>query len=327
MAVVKQDAAGQTSWVRRFGSASEDGGNEIETDDDGNVYVLALSIGAFNDGRTVWPNEGLHDSYVMKLRPDGTLVWTQKIAGSGRQRVRGIELTGGNAVLVTGEAFGETKIGSTTYSIPGSEYDIFTARLDAGTGQVQRSARYGTGGVRDFGRGIAGDMVGSSRLSGGFTGSIDFGGGVRVDGTAGAVGAFVTRIDPDGTPRWANGIVSTVSIEGGENVTDPAGNVYVSGFFTGDTTWSTTTGSPMRLSTPVQKAFVAKYDAGGRLVWLSVPSVTNVRTVTDELFLAPAGRLVVNGQVFGSVQYPMTAAYSAPSPTNKDMYILSLNTG
>ena len=326
MAVVKQDAGGQTLWVRRFGSASEDGGNEIETDDAGNVYVLALSIGAFSDGRTTFPNEGLHDSYVMKLRPDGTHVWTQKIAGSGRQRVRGIELTAGGAVLVTGEAFGETKIGSDTYSIPGSQYDVFTARLDAGTGQVLRSARYGTSGVLDFGRGIAGDLAGDSRLSGTFTGSIDFGSGARVTGRTGTTGVFVTRIGADGSARWATGVTSTASIQGGENVTDAAGNVYVTGDFSGDTTWNTTSGSPIRLSSTPQRAFVAKYDPAGKLLWVSAPSVTDVRTVADELFVAPAGRLVVNGQVYGSVQYPTTARYSAASAP-KDMFILSLNRG
>ncbi len=59
---------------------------------------------------------------------------------------------------------------------------------------------------------------------------------------------------------------------------------------------------------------------------MSAPSVTDVRTVADELFVAPAGRLVVNGQVYGSVQYPTTARYSAVSAA-KDMFILSLNRG
>ena len=325
MAVVKQDVNGQTLWVRRFGSATEDGGNEVETDDAGNVYVLALSVGAFNDGARVWPNEGLHDSYVMKLRPDGSLVWTQKIAGSGRQRARGIEVTGGGAVLVTGEAFGETKIGSATYAIPGREYDVFTARLDGATGQVLRSARYGTTGVLDFGRGIAGDSTGASRVSGSFTSAIDIG-ARRVTGTAGQTGVFVARVEADGSTRWANGIVSNTSIQGGENVTDAAGNVYVTGDFSGNTTWNTTSGNPIRLSSTPQRAFVAKYDPAGKLLWVSAPSVTDVRTVADELFVAPSGRLVVNGQVYGSVQYPTTARYSAVSAA-KDMFILSLNRG
>lgn len=327
MVLVKQARGGQTQWVRRYGSATEDGGNEVETDADGNVYVLALSVGDFNDGTTIWANEGAHDSYVMKLRPDGTRVWTQKIAGRGRQRARGIEVTAGGAVLVTGEAFGQTVIGADTYLNPGDTYDVFTARLAGSDGRVLDSASYGTGGVVDYGRGIAGDPAGGSRVSGTFTGSIAFGGGVGVATAPGQTAAFAVRVDANGNPVWANSVRSNNSIQGGENVTDAAGNLYMTGDFSGNTTWSTTSGDPIAMSSSVAKAFVAKYDPAGKLIWVSAPSVTNNRTTGDELFLVPGGRLVVNGQVFGTVQYPGTAAYSAPSIMNKDMFVLSLNTG
>ncbi|MBN1527837.1 MAG: hypothetical protein JW895_02185 [Thermoleophilaceae bacterium] len=326
MALVKQDAAGSTQWVRRLGGAAEDGGNEVETDAAGNVYVLALSNGPFSDGAVTWANDGDIDSFVIKFRPDGTRVWTRKIGGSGRQRARGIETTGGGAVVVTGEAFGATTIGSDSYSIAGRAFDVWTARLDGASGAVLDSAVYGTAGVEDVGRGIAGDAGGDAFLSGTFTGTMSFGGGVSVQGDGDAAGTFVARLGPDGTPRWANAITSASAILGGENVTDAAGNLYVTGSYTGPTKFSSTGGPGSTLSAGATRAFIAKYDPAGRLLWVSSPSQTDVRTVAGEIAPAPGGRLVMAGVVFGTVQYPGTAAYSASEPDNKDMFVLSVNT-
>jgi hypothetical protein len=85
--ILKLDLSGNFIWAKQLGGPSWDGGFEIATDIDGNVYVS----GFFHSTADFDPGSGTHyltsngydDSFVFKSDPDGNLLWVTQTGGPG----------------------------------------------------------------------------------------------------------------------------------------------------------------------------------------------------------------------------------------------------
>jgi len=71
--VLKLDAAGDTIWVRTYGGDRSDGSRSVIEASDGN-YVVAGYTNSWSAGDT--------DIYVIKMDPDGNLIWEHTIGGT-----------------------------------------------------------------------------------------------------------------------------------------------------------------------------------------------------------------------------------------------------
>ncbi|HEY4526989.1 MAG TPA: hypothetical protein VJK53_04045, partial [Candidatus Paceibacterota bacterium] len=114
--LVKLSPKGDVLWAKNFGSTSEDGGNEVETDDAGNIYASAISIGAFAADSSSFKNYGQRDSYVMKISPSGKVLWARGTSGSGNERLRAISVDSAGNVYGGYEFSGTFKMGSAAYT-------------------------------------------------------------------------------------------------------------------------------------------------------------------------------------------------------------------
>ncbi len=90
--LIKMDADGSVSWNRTYGGSANDNGRSVKETGDG--FIVAGNSESFGDS--------LVDGYVVKVDPEGTLVWEKTYGGSSDDYAESIELFNGEGYLVTG---------------------------------------------------------------------------------------------------------------------------------------------------------------------------------------------------------------------------------
>jgi len=161
--LVKLSPNGDVLWAKNFGSTSEDGGNEVETDDAGNIYASALSVGAFAADSFSFKNNGQRDSYLMKVSPSGKVLWVRGTSGSGNERLRAVSVDSAGNVYGGYEFSGTLKIGSATYAGKGG-LDGVIVKWDESGNQIWSDSVSSTG--DDMVRGITPGPGGSFYVTG-----------------------------------------------------------------------------------------------------------------------------------------------------------------
>jgi hypothetical protein len=131
-------------------------------------------------------------------------------------------------VFLTGSFQGSMQVGNQTLQSAGGS-DVFLAKLDAG-GNPQWAKSFGNA-ADQAAYAVATDAAGNVVLTGGFVGSINFGGTTLQ--SAGLDDVFVAKLDPDGNHLWSGSAGDAAEQDGYAIAVDPSGNVIVSGIFSG----------------------------------------------------------------------------------------------
>jgi uncharacterized repeat protein (TIGR01451 family) len=219
--VAQLTSDGSRQWNTFLGSASGiDDGNDIVTDETGDIYVVGTSGVAW--GSPLSPFGGRVDAFVAKLDSDGALLWMTFLGGSGADSGRGIAVDGGGDVYVVGTAGGTW--GSPVDPYPGGWYAPFVAKLDS-EGALQWHTYWGAGGL-ETGEGIAVDGDGDVYVVGicyeTWGSPVD----PYIDGTE----ACVAKLDANGARQW-NTFLGSANSDGGLAIAvDESGDVYVTGY-------------------------------------------------------------------------------------------------
>ncbi|MCC5941353.1 MAG: hypothetical protein JJU37_07395 [Balneolaceae bacterium] len=98
--LTKLRANGSIEWVRTFGGNGTDLANDVIEDRAGN-YVIAGSSDS-NSGNFSGQNRGGIDLFMMKVSPEGELIWARKYGGSGDDRANALIEAPGSGYFVTG---------------------------------------------------------------------------------------------------------------------------------------------------------------------------------------------------------------------------------
>jgi hypothetical protein len=192
------------AWAQRAGGAGDDNASGLTVDGAGNLYVTGKFGGTSTWGTgpsavTLNAAGGSRDIYVASYQSDGALRWVVKAGGTGYDEGRDIAVDGSGHVYVTGQftrtaSFGPGP-GAVSYTTSPADFsDIFLARYDAATGDVQWVVRAG-GSANDIGFGVALDGAGAPVITGQFSGTATFGigGAARTITAAGGTDVFVAR--------------------------------------------------------------------------------------------------------------------------------------
>jgi uncharacterized repeat protein (TIGR01451 family) len=219
--VAQLTSDGSRQWNTFLGSASGiDDGNDIVTDETGDIYVVGTSGVAW--GSPLSPFGGRVDAFVAKLDSDGALLWMTFLGGSGADSGRGIAVDGGGDVYVVGTAGGTW--GSPVDPYPGGWYAPFVAKLDS-EGALQWHTYWGAGGL-DTGEGLAVDGDGEVYVVGNCYDTW----GSPVDPYLGGTEACVAKLDTNGARQWNTFLGSADSDGGSAIAVDESGDVYVTGY-------------------------------------------------------------------------------------------------
>jgi hypothetical protein len=172
--VAKFDAAGDHVWSERFGDAHTQYCYSNSVDGSGNVVVTGEFCGTVDFGGGLLTSAGDSDIYVAKFDAAGNHAWSERFGDAGTQSAYSAAVDGSGSVILTGWFYGTVDFGGGLLTSTGTA-DIFIAEFDAAGTHVW-SQRFGDASDQ-VARSAAVDGSGNVVVTGGFYGTLDFGGG------------------------------------------------------------------------------------------------------------------------------------------------------
>ncbi|QHJ09235.1 SBBP repeat-containing protein [Hymenobacter busanensis] len=162
---------------------------------------------------------------------------------------------------------------------------------------------------------------GSQYVCGVFEGTFTIGSTTLAAG-AGNGHLFLVKLNPNGTVAWARQANTTSGDTDVSVAVDPAGNAYLTGYFSGSLSFP---GAPGTLTTAngVTDAYVAKLDSQGNLLWAIPGGVTGGNSAYATGIAADAsGNVYVSGDFAGSIGFGGASTVSA---SNSDVFLCKLS--
>jgi outer membrane protein assembly factor BamB len=129
--IAKLDAAGNALWSIALGGDLDDGAQEVAVDPFGNITVVGGFEGPLqlNAIGSVIASAGMRDGYILKLTPNGDILWGQSVASSKIDVVYGVAVDATGASFITGIAGPDAKLAGVPLTGE-SLVNIFYSKLD-----------------------------------------------------------------------------------------------------------------------------------------------------------------------------------------------------
>lgn len=227
--VAKYSSTGQHVWSRRFGGINDDIAQGVAVDAAGNAFVIGYFSGSADFGAGALTSAGMSDAFLAKYSPTGAALWVNRLGGTSNDRGYAVGVDALGSPVVTGYMVGTVDFGGGAITSAGGA-DVFLAKFSA-TGGHLWSRRFG-GASSDVPESVALDASGNVAIAGYFQGTADFGGGALT--SAGLNDAFAARYDANGNHTWSRRWGGASDDRGAGVAVNSAGNVIVTGSFTGD---------------------------------------------------------------------------------------------
>ncbi|MCC6402351.1 MAG: SBBP repeat-containing protein [Flavobacteriales bacterium] len=259
-----------------------------------------------------------------------TLDWAHAIGGNSADRTFSVAVDDAGNVLSVGTFSLSMDLdpGPGVFTVSSvSDLDVFIRKVDA-AGNFLWGGSFGSVSF-DEARSVTTDANNNVVVTGLFRGSVDvdLGAGVSTLTTGVSTDAFVVKYAANGTLLWARQLGGTSADEGRAVAVDDAGNVLVTGFFSGTVDLDPGPGVQTTATTGFQDVFVLKLDPAGNLLWAH--GIGGAGTdIGNGIATDPSGAVFVTGQFQGTVGFdpgPGTAALS--SAGDLDMFVLKLTSG
>ncbi|MGB1216232.1 MAG: T9SS type A sorting domain-containing protein [Saprospiraceae bacterium] len=121
--LVKTDGFGNLEWEKSLGGTKADQGHDIQTTSNGN-YILAGEV--FSDDGDVIGYHGSTDAWVVKLDPNGNIIWQNALGGTSADYVLSVQETEDGGSIAVGTSF------STDGNVSGNlgSSDVWIIKLD-----------------------------------------------------------------------------------------------------------------------------------------------------------------------------------------------------
>lgn len=224
--VARLDPQGKLLWAAGLGGSEDDEGLGLAADSNGRCYVSGRFAGSVNFGSVQRKANGGEDLFVVRLDPQGKVLWSLSAGGSGDDAAAAVALDGKGQLLLTGDILGKVKIGARTLDAE-VYHDVLVARLTP-EGKVAWAISGGSP-DSDAGFQIAADQAGNSYVTGYFRGGqATFGAHTLSNSSKGKDEAFLIKVGPQSKVHWA---VSAGGSAGdyGDDVAVDSGGVYWTG--------------------------------------------------------------------------------------------------
>ncbi|MDJ1174874.1 SBBP repeat-containing protein [Roseofilum capinflatum] len=243
--LTKYDKDGNKLWTTTLGSAEADGFSGVDTDSQGNAYVVGSTLGSL-DGHE---NLGKTDAFFGKYDGEGNLIWSRQIGTSEHDNLAKLIVDKDDNIYTVGATAGIME-GTNSHH----DYDALIQKWDSDGNLLWTRQMTSTQASRSLATDVTLDeATGDLLLTGYAAGTLD--GQTAV----GHWDVMVARYDKDGNKIWERQFGTTDQDLGQAIDTDSEGNIYVSGMVTEALEGETHEGA--------RDAFVAKLDKDGNLIW------------------------------------------------------------
>ncbi len=327
--LVKYNSEGVAQWARKIGGQGPDDCYTVATDSQNNVYLGIYVSGAwdyadsyyhiFNESETtpyftfmITNGNRNSRSFLVKYSASGTPLWTSKLAGGASDYMTGITTDSADNLYLTGFYL------SNPLTFWSADNQVANNYYTTQTGEFFL-LKYTAAGARDWARRIVG--TGTEQ---GYSVITDADENIYVTGyysssplliydtdnttqlfslaNAGSNDVFVVKYNSSGVPQWARRITTTGSDIGIDVTTDAAGNLYVSGIYSGTLTVYAADGSTSLFSITNAgntDVFLAKYNSAGVAQWVRKLSSTAADSVSH-MVTDSAGNTFLTGNYAGT---------------------------
>jgi len=264
-------------WLVSAGGDKSDKGSTIVVDQDGYIYETGYyneeaDFGPYN---TAFSFPSSKEVYVAKMDPDGNYLWVRNGLNYFDDRGLGLCVDEDGFVYVTGTCWGGLEWGSlSVYNNTSYTDQIFIVKIDPLGNEVwmknaginEASYPYND----DHGQDLAADGNGNIYVTGFMSNNDDFSvldahfDAITVPMQPNDSLAFVAKLDTDGNWAWVETFDGIYASRDNACAVDDEGNVYITGSFTDDALFGTTTLS----SYGKQDIYVVKYNPDGVFQWV-----------------------------------------------------------
>ncbi len=232
--VLKLNSKGNTVWARQFGGISNDYGNSVAVDVEGNVFVTGWFTGEvkFKGPEGTMTAQDV-DIFVLKLNSKGNTVWARSFGGVSSDFGNSVDVDGEGNVFITGIFEGEVdfKGPEGPMTAQDGDSDIFVLKLNPGGGTVWVRQFDGMFSIATDSMAVDGE--GNVLVTGYFRGEVDFKDS-KGSKTAQGFDIFVLKLNSKGNTVWARQFGGVFDDAGNSVAVDGEGNVYATGYFEGD---------------------------------------------------------------------------------------------
>ncbi|RMG88550.1 MAG: hypothetical protein D6714_00520, partial [Bacteroidetes bacterium] len=140
--VLKLDTLGQVVWQRNYGGPGSDKAGSVAETPAGDYLVAGSSLSVGGD---VGNNYGEEDAWLVKLSPDGQILWEKNYGGSANENIEEVRVAQDGGILLIG--YSESNDGDVGGN--NGDFDFWMVKLDA-DGNLVWSHHYG-GSAADWG--------------------------------------------------------------------------------------------------------------------------------------------------------------------------------
>jgi predicted nucleic acid-binding protein len=256
--LAKLDPAGNHVWSRSFGDAKDQSAVNLAVDGSGNVLLSGDFLGTLDFGDGQLTSAGGLDVFLAKLDAAGNHLWSKSFGDTDDQKGLRVAANGAGDILVGGDFFGMMDLGGGPLPTMGGN-DVVIAKLNS-AGNHLWSKRF-SGASDQVQLRFALDEAGDAVLAGGFTGSVDLGGGALT--SVGGLDLFLAKLSADGNHVWSERFGDENDQSPASLALDSSGNVVLTGDLQGAVNFG---GGPLG-SVGGFDVFLAKLDAGGHHLW------------------------------------------------------------
>jgi hypothetical protein len=309
--VAKFNSAGVHQWSQRFGDTAHQWAISVATDASANVIVTGYFVGTVNFGGADLTSAGAgYDIYLAKFNSAGVHQWSQRFGnGFATQFAASVAMDGNGNVLLTGTILGTVNFGGA--DLVGAGSDVFLAKFNS-AGVHQWSQRFGDSDGQNGGS-VVTDGSDNVLLTGGFSGTVNFGGADLV-GMGSDV--FLAKFNSAGVHQWSQRFGDSYHQFGHSVATDGSDNVLLTGGFIGTIDF----GGGNLASGGFYDIFVAKLTPLGSHVW-SQRFGDSLEQVGYSVASDPGGRVIITGWSVGTVNFGGSNLLNTFQNPNSDAFL------
>lgn len=291
--LVKYNDSGTRQWTKQIGASSDDYGNSVAADGNGNIYVAGYTSGSL-DGNA---NAGKDDIILVKYNAAGTKQWSRQLGSPDVDEALSVAVDGSGNVYVAGATYssldGYTRAG---------EYDVVLVKYSS-AGEKQWIRQLGSA-ATDEAYALAVDTSGNAYITGLTAGNLDGNTG------AGGYDMFLVKYDTTGTKQWTKQLGTASDDYGCGVAMDSSGNIYVAGTTAGGIGGNVNAGG--------NDVFLVKFNAAGTVQW-SRQLGSSAEDVGWGIAVDLSGNIFVAGSTDGDLDGNANAG-------NYDMFLVKYNT-